>query len=87
MSDAKPGEADIDREILSKENSQFVLHDSQGFEQGEDKNFKIVEGFIKRREAEPEIKNKLHAIWYARSQSIFGVYNYSISGYASKFPL
>lgn len=67
MSDAKPGEADIDREILSEENSQFLLHNSQGFEQGEDKNFKIAEDFIQRREKEPEIKNKLHAIWYAKS--------------------
>lgn len=87
MSNANPGEADIDREILSEENPQFLLHDSQGFEQGEDKNFKIVEDFIKRREEETEIKNKLHAIWYARSQAIYDIYNCSIPGYASRFPL
>ncbi|KAF9460944.1 hypothetical protein BDZ94DRAFT_1264780 [Collybia nuda] len=58
-----PGEADIDREISIKDNPQFVLHDSLGFEQGENIHFKIVQDFIKRREQEPEIKNKLHAVW------------------------
>ena len=52
-------------EIFSKANEQFVLHDSKGFEAGEADNLQIVKDFIKRRNDMPDIKDKLHAIWYA----------------------
>jgi hypothetical protein len=65
VSDIKPGEADIDKEILSEANEQFVLHDSQGFEAGEVDNLRTVREFINRRDRMPDIKDKLHAIWYA----------------------
>ncbi|KAG2134598.1 uncharacterized protein EDB93DRAFT_1306011 [Suillus bovinus] len=58
----KPGEVSIDDEFSSPQNKRFVLHDSKGFEPGDEKNLKIVQDFIERRkEMTPE--NQLHAVW------------------------
>ncbi|KAG5644396.1 hypothetical protein DXG03_008563 [Asterophora parasitica] len=57
------GISDIDKEILSADNDMFVLHDSLGFEPGEDRNSKIALQFIKERNRMPHIKDKLHAVW------------------------
>ncbi|KAG1813471.1 hypothetical protein EV424DRAFT_1349050 [Suillus variegatus] len=60
----KPGEACIDDEFTSRENNRFVLHDSKGFEPGEEKNLKIVQDFIERRKNMPDLKDQLHAVWW-----------------------
>jgi hypothetical protein len=57
------GDATIDKEIFSDANRQFVLHDSRGFEAGEVGNLQIVKDFIDKRNAMPDIKDKIHAIW------------------------
>ncbi|KAG2072248.1 hypothetical protein BDR04DRAFT_1096827 [Suillus decipiens] len=59
----KPGEASIDDEFISRQNDKFVLHDSKGFEPGEEKNLKIVQDFIERRRNESTPEHQLHAIW------------------------
>ncbi|KAG1847392.1 hypothetical protein F4604DRAFT_166432 [Suillus subluteus] len=59
----KPGEADIDHEFISPQNDRFVLHDSKGFEPGEEGNVNIVRGFIERRRNMDTLKDKLHAVW------------------------
>ncbi|KAG1797966.1 hypothetical protein EV424DRAFT_1441295 [Suillus variegatus] len=59
----QPGEADIDREFISSHNDKFVLHDSKGFEPGEEDNLNLVRDFINRRSAMPDLKDKLHAVW------------------------
>ncbi|KAG2754210.1 hypothetical protein P692DRAFT_20796562 [Suillus brevipes Sb2] len=59
----KPGEADIDHEFISPQNNRFVLHDSKGFEPGEEGNVNIVRGFIERRRNMAALKDKLHAVW------------------------
>lgn len=63
VSKLKAGVSDINTEIISEDNDQFVLHDSQGFEPGEDNNFDIVRKFIEKRSAEPHVKDQIHAIW------------------------
>jgi hypothetical protein len=40
------------------------LHDSQGFEPGEVENLKLAKDFIRKRSQQPELKDRLHAIWY-----------------------
>ncbi|KAG2104324.1 uncharacterized protein F5147DRAFT_762082 [Suillus discolor] len=58
----KPGEANIDHEFISPQDDRFVIHDSRGFEPGEEDNLKIVRDFIeRRRNMSPE--HQLHAIW------------------------
>ncbi|KAG1722121.1 hypothetical protein EDB19DRAFT_1835147 [Suillus lakei] len=56
----KPGEASIDHELISPQNERFVLHDSKGFEPGEEVNFKVVRNFIDRRRAMRDLKDQLH---------------------------
>ncbi|KIM30956.1 hypothetical protein M408DRAFT_327870 [Serendipita vermifera MAFF 305830] len=63
VSKFNPGQADIDTEIISKDNPRFVLHDSQGFEPGELTNYERVRDFIQSRNRKPDLKDKLHAIW------------------------
>ncbi|KAF8447438.1 hypothetical protein L210DRAFT_3641382 [Boletus edulis BED1] len=62
-SEAERGIADIDREFISSTNKRFVVHDSLGFESGDEGNMKIVKDFVARRNAMPELKDQLHAIW------------------------
>ncbi|KAG2055902.1 hypothetical protein BDR06DRAFT_881058, partial [Suillus hirtellus] len=59
----RPGEASIDDEFISPENDRFVLHDSKGFEPGDEDNLNIVQDFIRRRRAMPDLKDQLHAVW------------------------
>jgi hypothetical protein len=58
-----PGEVTIDQELISPQNNKFILHDSKGFEPGEEDNLEIVRGFINRRREMPGLKDQLHAVW------------------------
>ncbi|KAG1841626.1 hypothetical protein C8R48DRAFT_781338 [Suillus tomentosus] len=42
----KPGDANIDDEVILPQNDRFVLHDSKGFEPGDEDNLKTVRDFI-----------------------------------------
>lgn len=64
MAHSEVGYANIDKEILSKQNPYFVLHDSKGFEHGDDANVKTVQRFIgERTRRDMLVKDKLHAVW------------------------
>ncbi|KAG2051806.1 hypothetical protein BDR06DRAFT_1022467 [Suillus hirtellus] len=57
-----PGMARIDAEFTSPRNDRLVIHDSKGFEPGDEDNLNIVRDFIdRRRNMSPE--HQLHAIW------------------------
>ncbi|KAI0317601.1 hypothetical protein OF83DRAFT_123205 [Amylostereum chailletii] len=58
-----PGDHDIDKELKSDKNHGFVLHDSKGFESGEEENLNTVLAFIKRRSEMLALHDRLHAIW------------------------
>ncbi len=45
--------------------SNFIFHDSQGFEAGDNKELQDVWKFIERRSAAIEVGDQLHAIWYS----------------------
>jgi hypothetical protein len=62
-SDKDPGKCEIGDPLYSSENDRFVLHDSQGFEPGETNNFNKVKVFLEQRAKEPEIQDRLHAVW------------------------
>ncbi|KAF9064289.1 hypothetical protein BDP27DRAFT_1426045 [Rhodocollybia butyracea] len=58
------GVSDINTEITSSHrNTRFIMHDSQGFAVGETQNYAKVQKFITDRAKEPEMKDRLHAIW------------------------
>jgi len=65
----KRGEANIETPLSSKLNDRFVLHDSKGFEAGEDDNLSNVKTFIERRKTHGDVKEQLHAVWWANCQS------------------
>jgi hypothetical protein len=44
--------------------SNFIFHDSQGFESGASEEIEIVWKFIEKKSTAIEMKDQLHAIWY-----------------------
>ncbi|KIK16779.1 hypothetical protein PISMIDRAFT_250937 [Pisolithus microcarpus 441] len=64
VADDKPGEAMIEKELISSQNDRFILHDSKGFEPGEGGNYDTVKSFIEARKKEPLIRDQLHAVWF-----------------------
>ncbi|KAF8552617.1 hypothetical protein OG21DRAFT_103128 [Imleria badia] len=63
VSQYAPGEASIDQEFVSDENKYFVLHDSKGFEPGDNINFELAVRFLRERRNKKHLKDRLHAIW------------------------
>jgi len=62
VSDSIRGEADIDTPFTSVQNDKFVLHDSKGFEPGDEGNVNTVRDFIERRKKKA-LSERLHAVW------------------------
>ncbi|KAF8333837.1 hypothetical protein F5887DRAFT_1063593 [Amanita rubescens] len=50
--------------IYDQNGSNFVFHDSQGFESGGTEELELVWKFIEKRSASIELRDQLHAIWY-----------------------
>ena len=42
----------------------YVFHDSCGFEAGHGGELQIVQDFVRRKAAAPEVRDRLHAIWF-----------------------
>jgi len=63
MASIERGLHDINHQITYP-GSNFIFHDSQGFESGSTDELKAVWKFIRTRSAETELKNQLHVIWY-----------------------
>ncbi|KAF8325715.1 hypothetical protein F5887DRAFT_1065308 [Amanita rubescens] len=57
------GKHDIEHQITYP-GSNFIFHDSLGFESGSTEELGITWKFIEKKSAETELKNQLHAIWY-----------------------
>ncbi|KAJ6590739.1 hypothetical protein B0H10DRAFT_2092139 [Mycena sp. CBHHK59/15] len=63
VSDKTPGKHDINVPLTSSTNNRIVIHDSQGFETGEEENIQKVLDFINDRSNMPALGDRLHAIW------------------------
>ncbi|KAF2269244.1 hypothetical protein CC78DRAFT_529466 [Lojkania enalia] len=57
----------FDAIIDENRNSALVIHDSSGFETGEEGNLNLVKSFIEHRSAKPSLQEQLHCIWYCIS--------------------
>ena len=64
VSDKVAGDHDIEKELTLASNDRIIIHDSKGFEGGEEKNLQKVFDFIDRRSKMPALKDQIHAIWY-----------------------
>jgi hypothetical protein len=78
----KRGIHDIEHQITYG-GSNFIFHDSQGFESGAKEELEVVWDFIEKRSAAAKLKNQLHAIWYLSHLSFvqiidLGFYRYCI---------
>ncbi|KAL4065568.1 hypothetical protein V8B97DRAFT_1875147 [Scleroderma yunnanense] len=62
--DGKRGYANIEKELISEQNDRFILHDSRGLEPGERVNYGAITSFIHRRRSHPDVKERLHAVWF-----------------------
>jgi hypothetical protein len=49
---------------MTYEGSNFIFHDSRGFESVAKEEIKIVWDFIEKLSAATNMKDQLHAIWY-----------------------
>jgi hypothetical protein len=64
VSERKAGVHDIEKELTSLSNDRLVVHDSQGFEVGDDgKLHKVLEFIRARSEKTTGLASRLHAIW------------------------
>ncbi|KAJ7117059.1 hypothetical protein C8R44DRAFT_983342 [Mycena epipterygia] len=63
VSHRTPGEHDITKPLRFPENDRLIIHDSQGFEGGEEANIKKVLNFIDHRSKMPALGDQLHAVW------------------------
>ena len=59
----KRGIHDIEHQITYP-GSNFIFHDSLGFEAGASEEMEIVWNFIEKRTTAVEMQDQLHAIWY-----------------------
>ncbi|KAK2466591.1 hypothetical protein APHAL10511_000849 [Amanita phalloides] len=59
----QPGTADVEREITSENNCNFVLHDSFGYEAGDEEGFVALKKFIADRNRKKDVADRIHAIW------------------------
>jgi hypothetical protein len=77
----KPGEANIENEFSSQKNRFFILHDSKGFEPGDNDTFNKVKNFISQRSKEKlETQESLHAIWSVRF-IMSNAFSFELNGY------
>ena len=65
----KRGQAVIETPLYSESNKRFVLHDSRGFEPGENDNLQSVKAFIESRKTHEDIQEQLHAVWWANRRT------------------
>ncbi|KAJ6454332.1 hypothetical protein C8R45DRAFT_1082737 [Mycena sanguinolenta] len=63
VSHRTPGVHDIEKPFSFPQNDRIIIHDSQGFEPGEEGNIQTVSDFIRRRSEMPALADQLHAIW------------------------
>jgi len=49
---------------ITYDGSNFIFHDSQGFESGAKEEIEVVWDFIAKQSSKDKLKDQLHAIWY-----------------------
>ncbi|KAF8731476.1 hypothetical protein AX14_004838 [Amanita brunnescens Koide BX004] len=63
MPSVERGIHDIEHQI-TYHGSNFIFHDSRGFESGAIEELEVVWKFIEKQSSTTEVKDQLHAIWY-----------------------
>ncbi|KAJ7787445.1 hypothetical protein B0H14DRAFT_2953336 [Mycena olivaceomarginata] len=64
VSHEQPGQCDIEKPITFAQNPRFVLHDSMGFEPGDEENLERAKQFLESRTGDDvDLKERVHVIW------------------------
>ena len=83
------GDHDIDKPLTFPTNDRIIIHDSNGFEAGEEANVQKVLDFIDCRSKMPALCDRLHAIWLGQPKltavSLLNFLHYI--GFAPKYRL
>ncbi|KAH8988983.1 hypothetical protein EDB86DRAFT_2808159 [Lactarius hatsudake] len=58
------GEHTIDDQLVFSNHRGYIFHDSRGIESASKEELDILQGFIRRKCQEKQLRDKLHAIWY-----------------------
>jgi hypothetical protein len=61
---------DIEDELIFTNHTGYIFHDSRGFEAGGEDELNFVQEFVRRKLREPQLRDRLHAIWSVP----FGIY-------------
>ncbi|KAL8884032.1 MAG: hypothetical protein Q9215_007834 [Flavoplaca cf. flavocitrina] len=63
------GRHDVRDEIRHKYRRHLIIHDSGGFEAGDESQMQAVGQFVKERSMMPNIEDRLHVIWFCLDMS------------------
>jgi hypothetical protein len=66
LTSCQRGEHTIDDELVFSNHTGYVFHDSRGIECGSTEELETLKEFIRRKCGEQRLRDKLHAIWFAR---------------------
>ncbi|KAF8736319.1 hypothetical protein AX14_000496 [Amanita brunnescens Koide BX004] len=66
------GTAKINEEFSSPYNKHLIIHDSEGYEPGNDEKFDVLEKFITGRSHQEPFSERLHAIWLRITSPLSG---------------
>lgn len=62
-SDRRRGLHDIRQELIHENRPNLNIHDSRGFEAGDESQIPEVEEFVRERSSRTRIEDRLHVIW------------------------
>jgi hypothetical protein len=62
-SDRKRGLHDIRQELVHENRRDLIIHDSRGFEAGDESQIHEVEKFVREKSSRTRIEDRLHVIW------------------------
>lgn len=71
ISKREPGIHNVEDEIKHKCRPDLIIHDSGGFEAGDESQMQAVSNFVKVKSSPVRIEERLHVIWYV-SSSLLG---------------
>lgn len=63
ISDRKRGLHDIRQELIHENRPGLIIHDSRGFEAGDESQIHEVAKFVKEKSSQTRIEDRLHVIW------------------------
>jgi hypothetical protein len=66
LTSCQRGEHTIEDELMFSNHMGYVFHDSRGIECGSTEELETLKEFIRRMCGYKELREKLHAIWFAR---------------------